>query len=43
MGLIATVYLGNAVLSFVTKTTLFDLIVDQKLNLVANELKQRKM
>ena len=42
MGPIAPVYLGNSVLSFVTKPKLFGLIVDQKLTWVANVLETKK-
>ena len=42
MGPIAPVYLGNSVLSLVTKTKLLGLIVDQKLTWVANVLETKK-
>ena len=41
MGPIAPVYLGNSVLSLVTKTKLLGLIVDQKLTWVANMLETK--
>ena len=41
MGPIAPVYLGNLVLSLVTKTKLLGLIVDQKLTWVANMLETK--
>ena len=42
MELIAPVYLGNPVLSLVSKTKLLGLIVDQKLTWVANVLETKK-
>ena len=42
MGPIAPLYLGNSVLSLVTKTKLLGLIVDQKLTWVANVLETKK-
>ena len=42
MGPITPVYLGNSVLSLVTKAKLLGLIVDQKLTWVANELETKK-
>ena len=42
MGPIAPVYVGNSVLSLVTKTKLLGLIVDQKLTWVANLLETNK-
>ena len=42
MGPIAPVYVGNSVLSLVTKTKLLGLIVDQKLTWVANVLETNK-
>ena len=42
MGPIAPVYVGNSVLSLVTKTKLLGLIVDQKLTWVANVLETKK-
>ena len=42
MGPIAPVYLGNSVLSLVTKTKLLDLTVDQKLTWVINVLETKK-
>ena len=42
MGPIAPVYLGNSVLSLVTKTILLGLIVDQKLTWVADVLETKK-
>ena len=42
MGPIAPVYLGNSVLSWVTKTELLGLIVDNKLIWVANMLETKK-
>ena len=38
----APVYLGNSVLSLVTKAKLFSLIVDRKLTWVANVLETKK-
>ena len=42
MGTIAPVYLSNSVSTLVTKTKLWDLIVDQKLIWVANVLVTKK-
>ena len=42
MGPIAPVYLGNSVLSLVTKTKLLGMTVDQKLTWVANVLELKK-
>ena len=42
MGFTATVYLGDSLLSLVTKKKLFGLIVDQKLTWVANVLETKK-
>ena len=42
MGPIAPVYLGNSVLSLVTKTKLLGLTVDQKLTWVANVLETKR-
>ena len=42
MGPIAPVYVGNSVLSLVTKTKLLGLIVDQKLTWVANVLETKQ-
>ena len=43
MGPIAPVYVGNSVLSLVTKTKLLGLIVDQKLTWVANVLETENL
>ena len=42
MGPIAPVYLGNSVLSLVTKTRLLELTEDQKLTWVGNVLKTKR-